>query len=119
MSDVELLELAAKAAGMPPPYDANDVFTAWIPGKDPHSEYGHWWDPINDDGDALRLALSLSFDLVFDCYQPKHGDLHRSAFRIRIWAKGWVKEDFDRDGKNAAVRLAIVRAAAEIGRTMP
>lgn len=109
MNDRELMEMAAKAAD----YDVMRTVSGRIVID------FKVWDPLYDDGDAFRLALSLSFDLVFDCYQPKHGDLHRSAFRIRIWAKGWVKEDFDRDGKNAAVRLAIARAAAEIGRCMP
>jgi len=106
MSDREMLELAAKAIGK--------VFV------DPMSwEEGAGWNPLEDDGDALRLAVALSFSLVFDCYPPKARDLHRASFRIRIWALGWIKEELDSEEvKCAAVRRAIIRAAAEIGKAM-
>ena len=53
------------------------------------------WNPIDDDGDALRLAVKLGID-VFP-WQDKHRDRHDLY---------------------AATRRAIVRAAAEIGRQM-
>lgn len=56
MNDRELIEAAAKAAGLNvlsrPEY-------AW-PALAIEVEYGHdSWDPLNDDGDALRLAVKL------------------------------------------------------------
>lgn len=54
-NDRELLELAAKAAGMP----AGDYCT---PNHEPalyHGDYG-FWQPLTDDGDALRLAVKLN-----------------------------------------------------------
>ena len=110
MNDRELLELAARAAGMPPPYDANDVFTAWIPGKDPHSEYGHWWDPLNDDGDALRLAVKLKLDIEFD------GSMVNVNY---VSSEGWLRFVDESIETEDGVRRAIVSAAAEIGRDMP
>ena len=55
MTDKELLELAAKAAG----YEARwfgDVFC-----RDTKLEPYPWrgWNPLTDDGDALRLAVKL------------------------------------------------------------
>jgi hypothetical protein len=55
------------------------------------------WNPITDDGDALRLAVKLDlFDAATLTYEPEE---HRAA-------------------PYAATRLAIVRAAAEIGKEM-
>jgi len=88
MTDRELLELAAKAAGI-------EVHT--IEDAD---GVVHWdgWNPLADDGDALRLAVRLNlWEAVRDGYQ--HAD------------------SLDTDPQ-AATRRAIVRAAAEIGRSM-
>lgn len=55
MTDRELLELAAKAAG----YDVT-----WL--KDSQFIHGRddWWDPLTDDGDALRLAVKLHMQVI-------------------------------------------------------
>lgn len=103
MTDRELLELAAKAAGMPPPWNEHDVFTAWIGGD--VDEGGHWWNPIYDDGDALVLAVSLFLDIIINRHQVQVGNGNRA-----IQALG--------DDPHAATRLAIVLAAAEIGSAM-
>jgi hypothetical protein len=89
-SDRELLEAAAKAAGM-------DI--EWQPcGWAHNNETGCEWNPLTDDGDAFRLMVRcLPFYTV--CYS---------------------REDYEacnRDGL-AATRRAIVRAAAEIGKDM-
>lgn len=94
MTDNELLELAAKAAGMDPPFDTNGVWSAWVGD----AEHGHWWDPLNDDGDALRLAVKLHMLCDFG----SHG--------VLVEAKngpGPCTEVSD-------YRRAIVRAAAEL-----
>lgn len=98
MTDRELLELAAKAAGI-------DWFDepAAKQGRGLHLKSGRFWNPIADDGDALKLGLSIRVD-------------RRSGFS---WIKGFggaVPHDVD---PYAATRRAIVRAAAEIGRNMP
>jgi hypothetical protein len=79
MNDRELLELAAKAAGIP------------------FSNIELVWNPLTDDGDALRLAVKLDlFDAATLTYEP---------------------EEYRAD-PYAATRRAIVRAAAEIGKGM-
>jgi hypothetical protein len=66
------------------------------------------WNPITDDGDALRLAVRLKFDI--DIYygeiaSGEEGERHQTL----------IGNDAD---PYAATRRAIVRAAAEIGRNM-
>jgi hypothetical protein len=79
MTDKELLELAAKAA-----------------------DYRYWqiediWNPLTDDGDALRLAVKL-------CLLDNH---EIAIAPVNVWHG---------DDPYAATRRAIVRAAAEIGK---
>lgn len=105
MSDRELLELAAKAAGI--------RLHVWgTKGKEnfanmdagPHDGL---WNPLTDDGDALRLAVTANLD-VFQAMAYKEvqvvGALQRTIF------EPWGED------KQAATRRAIVRAAAEIGK---
>lgn len=103
MSDRELLELAAKAAGVV----INKARTA----ERDEAGYGHlglWtttttnWNPLTDDGDALRLAVRLEMDIFFN-----DGDTDV------LGVSEGGGDPFKR------TRRAIVRAAAEIGRGMP
>ncbi len=105
--DRELLELAAKAAGMDGcavEYDDRLVFLE--DGKPASTE----WSPLTNDGDALRLAVKLQLHLE---WWPICGDGAVGACTDRVkHTEPW------RDDKYAATRRAIVRAAAEIGRAM-
>ena len=100
-TDRELLELAAKAAGI-------DWFDepALQAGKGLHMKSGPFWNPLQDDGDALRLAVALRMDLNIN-------DEECDVFH----ADGCVSEvgGFDTE---SVVRRAIVRAAAAIGEAM-
>ena len=97
MNDRELLELAAKAAG----YHWPLVWPYPSPVDVPHD-----WNPLTDDGDALRLAVTCG--LVVDCSRPSAGEPYKQH---AIW--------LDETMSNAELtRRAIVRAAAEIGRNM-
>lgn len=93
MTDRELLELAAKAAGI-------DV-TAVVADGIPHRFGGGYWNPLTDDGDALRLAVRLSL-------LEEHPDF---AYKL-------AEESGHPHDPTAATRRAIVRAAAEIGKTI-
>lgn len=96
MNDRELTELAAKAAGC---YDLGEWDDKW----NCLTNYERWtFDPLTDDGDALRLAVKLC---MFD-----YGRLKQ--FRLEE-----TRLDPSRDDCTI-MRRAIVRAAAEIGRTM-
>ena len=97
MTDRELLELAAKAAGIEiKPHVNGRLFKELM-----FTYGGKNWNPLTDDGDALRLAVKLRLSVY---HRPSGGSLV-----------------LDHAGKNAAddmdTRRAIVRAAAEIGRS--
>jgi hypothetical protein len=94
--DRELLELAAKAAGLP--------WAQWVEDGDAS------WNPLTDDGDALRLAVKLRLEV----------DIHHTGIAVRT-PNGHKVLLAAEDQPNAytATRRAIVRAAAEIGRLMP
>jgi hypothetical protein len=109
-ADRELLELAAKAAGIVGEYhDFTGIYVS--PERTPDNDA--YWNPLTKDGDALRLALTLhiEIDQVGDAIAPEGNDGERMPFTGP--AEGGGKVDF------AATRRAIVRAAAEIGRGMP
>jgi len=101
-TDRELLEAAAKAAGID-----------WADGHEStglRDQNGKVWNPLTDDGDALRLAVKLRLNLSLDRTGIKvfHDD------KPCIKAGGWES----RADENEVVRRAIVRAAVEIGRSM-
>ena len=108
MKDRELLELAAKAAGMPA------SIWWWVDGVlckagDVHTP----WNPLTDDGDALRLAVKLKLDTFF---HPSRVEAHVAGGRIPA-ISNIAREEYGSDPL-AATRRAITRAAAEIGRSM-
>ena len=111
MDDRELLELAAKAAG----YEVwqgrghqADMMFMRLKKQDPTGKCsGREWNPLQDDGDALRLGSRLLLNVLsseacivaedengVECIEYMYGQ--------EDYASGW--------------RRAIVRAAAEIGK---
>lgn len=129
MTDKELLELAAKAADVfltreklkkeLPEWEWDKEFEPYhlpngamrgsviwygsegdVGGTEPLE-----WDPINDDGDALRLAVDLRMDVV------------HFVSSVRADVNGFEDcHEHNGDDHYAATRRAIVRAAAEIGK---
>lgn len=103
MNDRELLELAAKAAGIEiEPCTCSDPRWPFRTGKAGRS--GHW-NPLEDDGDALRLAVRLGLNISHRCVDV-------DVSRGHAYASEYVPTYFDR---SEATRRAIVRAAAKIG----
>lgn len=109
--DRELTELAAKAAGYRIEWVStrlDDNFTARIRNENPY--WFNWpaWNPIDDDGDAFRLAVKLKMDVTVGqsvkvvCATNDYG-----ASRVVLPLA---------DDPCAATRRAIVEAAAEIGK---
>lgn len=105
MNDRELIELAAKAAGYECKWNPDDPFHLRSMHIAPNWQA---WNPLDDDGDALRLAVELKMSVtVFD-----------DAVGIGINPGfGYREYDISPD-QNNSTRRAIVRAAAEIGKAM-
>jgi len=106
MTNRELLKLAAKAAGIQFSELGGGARYAPQPGiMQPYV----LWNPLTDDGDALRLAVKCNLNVcigyrsVSACLQDD-GSFHQ------------IEET--KNDPDAATRRAIVRAAAEIGRNM-
>jgi len=114
VDDRDLLLLAAKAAGMKPDIDGWEARMPWIGSM----TSGHAWNPLADDGDALRLANALKLSTCHTlCEAPTaHGT---AMVGYAPWEKEApiCSERYDGiEGRDAATRRAIVRAAAEIGK---
>lgn len=101
MTDKELLEKAAKAAGVQGhfverhPMDGYPTYSCGIGNA---GRVNPLWNPLTDDGDALRLAVKL--DMIDG----------------RQWKAPITRAIYDECGGDwyAATRRAIVRAAATI-----
>lgn len=108
-TDRELLELAATATGVE--CDEKSPFTS-------ESQYDLYngihtvdlpWNPLTDDGDALRLAVKLGMTI------SSFPAGARVRYQNRLLDTCEVEETGD--DAHAATRRAIVRAAAAIGET--
>jgi hypothetical protein len=113
MTDRELLELAAKAAGFDVVFYNNECVGLGI--SDCKRDWP--WNPLTDDGDALRLAVKLNLAITpYPIYNnPKHSVL--AQLKNLDDSRFEVMEMHGTD-PYAATRRAITRAAAEIGKEM-
>lgn len=112
MTDRELLEAAARAGGIVGEYESwcmayggfNEGIRQVLNGK----KCQRPWNPLTDDGDALRLAVERRIDV-----------LHRvvDGERVEAIAPGGaaIIERCNAQDRPAATRRAITRAAAAIG----
>ena len=113
MDDRTMLKLAAKAAGIEwipenteKGIELEPVFGLWLKiHGEPYEGQRRRWNPLANDGDALRLAVKLKL-----CFGPNFdGDL-----AVCFGDNGRnITEAFGAD-HYAATRRAITRAAAEI-----
>ena len=108
MTDREMLELAARAAGLKEFTEINGRFAV----RTRFTGMQDWspWNPLTDDGDALRLAVKLHMSVLSN----------ETASWVATGLHQIVRAEEHHDGSDpyAATRRAIVRAAAEIGRQM-
>jgi hypothetical protein len=105
MTDKELLELAANAAGITGDWCRwhQSYGDEWVEGIDTGAPF--LWNPLTDDGDALRLAVKLG--IRFE---------KTDTFAVAWGAEKQFTEPLTND-PYAATRRAVTRAAAEIGKT--
>jgi hypothetical protein len=105
VTDQELMVLAAKAAGVD--FDGHSFIK-----RDRYSS--NIWDPLFDDGDALRLAVKLGISIssgVVSCRVA-----HRQGVIEEHYPVDATTQLPSLDTAMPAVRRAIVSVAAEIGR---
>ncbi|MDQ0022891.1 hypothetical protein J2X90_000677 [Variovorax paradoxus] len=115
MTDRELLEAAAKAAGVAGKFCAKKELDAESWGIVTFLGFGRasFWNPLVDDGDALRLAVKLEMSITRDARRP---NLHAPGLMKYVYVAGHdavegAAEELGTD-HDAATRRAIVRAAA-------
>ena len=110
-TDRELLELAAKAAGIRLGWIGDTSFdcTKLKAGKPTYK--GALWRPLTDDGDALRLAAELRLVV-------KPGKHPGDGCSVESQQAGITSCTVFRDDPAEQMRRAIVMVAAEIGKAM-
>lgn len=112
MLDRELLELAAKAAGIAILRSRldNPICADMLLVERTDDGHAIGWNPLTDDGDALRLAAKLRLNIHYG--HAGEGPIHcgqYSADGVEEWGTDAPEN----------TRRAIVRAAAAIGEAMP
>lgn len=118
--DREELEMAAKAADLKHAgwtdhycprfydYDEKTGQCGLVVEQDGHTHIS-LWNPKEDDGDALRLAVILCLDILH-CPNTVQVGMPRSGT--------YLHEQIVGDDRQTATRLAIFHAAVKIGRAM-
>ncbi len=117
-TDRELLELAAKAAGVVNYTFYDGAFQPkclFIEEGSRRGDQGYYWSPLTDDGDALRLAVRLKMVIDTDFNGVANAGNHNISFNEPEYG---FQEGRGQSDLQAATRRAIVRAAAEIGKAM-
>lgn len=112
MNEREMLELAAKAAGLPyikPTEDYDGSLGLQVGSDNPMRCWE--WNPLKDDGDALRLAVKLGISVAI--FEDAVGIGCRELPAGQKYEETPLGND-----PYSTTRLSITRAAAEIGRSM-
>lgn len=126
-TDKELLELAAKAAEIRIDKSQTNGGGYENTGFDMLGnavlDWHHMitWNPLVDDGDALRLAVKLGISITpYPIYEsPKHSVIAKKYLSLNFRAVNEIESlEIYNDDQYAATRRAIVRCAAEIGKGM-
>lgn len=105
MTDREMLEYAAKAAGyLNWSWVENSIF---VETGSSRGAMGYYWNPLTDSKDALELAIQLN--ILINPDGNSVNVINDDGYSIE-----YNYADFG--SKSEAVRRAIVRAAAEIGK---
>ena len=109
MTEREMLEFAAKASGVDLKYDKF--------GQSDNADRVYcYWNPLTDDGDALRLAVKLGIGFR----HRAGGDGSTYPGLVTVFTGSFDLTEYVSKSGDAisATRLAITKAAAEIGKSM-
>ena len=126
-SDRELLELAAKAAGLQlcgyswigenEDDDEFEILDAAFVRHCQEQGFATRWNPLTDDGDAFRIVATLGLGIVFGQYAPC--DIYSVYINEPEGGDTLSVGVIGDNESSGVVRRAIVRAAAVIGKKMP
>ena len=123
MTDRELLELSARAAGHSELIYCEfwKCMARWVEEDGGYFDSNSYWNPLTSDGDALRLAVSLHFTIKVFAARIYEGGFDCPGF-VEIWADDsddLITTEYVTGGDyDSTTRRAIVRAAAEIGKVI-
>ena len=107
MSEQELLEYAARPAGIDGRYFKSDnpIHTGIY-----RAGHDYYWNPLISNSEALQLAAKIRIDIY---YEKQH-----SGHPWSVVADSCFTETDENQTMEEATRRAIVRAAASLGRSM-
>lgn len=112
MTDREMLELAAKAAGIKTLRDPHGTLRDCTKGGPATNIFAApLWNPLQDDGDALRMAAKLKIDIAF------YGAMVVGS--VGGAAIPYADAPIVEGDTCEAARRAVVLVAAQIGKVMP
>ncbi len=112
MTDKELLELAARAAGIEHGVDRADSGLS-LTNRDGRHTYFPKWNPLTDDGDAFRLAVELGIRIDME------SDVCVSAYKyVNSAQRFFISKESSRENRLENARRAICNVAANIGSAM-
>jgi hypothetical protein len=115
--DKELLELAAKAAGIKALRSPDGILRDCTGGHPMMNIFAaNPWSPLTDDGDALRLAVKLNISVWVDAWDACCSWVPDGQNQFTEGMQQ-LAEQITNGDPYAATRRAIVKAAAEIGKT--
>lgn len=115
MTDRELIELAAKAAGFQNYTMVGD--SVFVETGAARGDCGYYWNPLTDDGDALRLAVQLELNLRINKFpHVVYVEIYNGRAPSVMEPLSDVRQPTP--DPQVATRRAITRAAAEIGKGM-
>ena len=123
MTEREMLEFAAKAYG----FGSDSGGFIWTESEYPRGSstngalwnYKGWhdtaelWNPLTDDGDALRLAVALGMNIDVGV-----NPIGFTATAVIADYNSVFVDEYHEENSMKATRRAIVKAAAEIGKRM-
>lgn len=109
-TDLELLEQAAKAAGLTGFTFINGNGAVYLPKPGIMQPYQQW-NPLADDGDAMRLMARLNITVSY------RENVNGAWVVAEHEGIDFCPESLDGPHEYDATRRAIVRAAAQIGKT--
>jgi hypothetical protein len=100
MTDLELLQKAAMAAGYEFSHYNQTMLSFWDNNSD------NWWNPLTNDADAFRLMVDLVIDVSISKKKKTVKAVNHKTECIIV--------SFKLGDKHAATRRAIVLAAAKM-----